>query len=429
MIKLESFTISDSKNMITYSYHIPEKFKRYFATEFYIDFKEEIDSVPPSILTIPAISNLVVICWFLDCDFFSEEIDLVLYNSLLNMQKEFKIMYPQITDRNVIKFNSLTQESTTSFSKSTVLFSGGVDAFATLFRHYDEEPILIKVFGEKMDNKSVEEAIKEEKKYNEEIILFNNEKKYIISNLRTFYSDKLNKLPTQGGWWSHVQHGFGLTTLLAPLSFKYKISKVYIASSYTDSIKIVWGSTPQVDNKIAWSGTGVIHDGYELERQDKIDLISNFTKNRNENIILRVCYSPINKYTNCSKCEKCKRTILGLILNNANPMNFGFKLNPMFYDELKVDLKKGFKSEGVQYFWKEIYNKILSTKEIFYISEDHDLEDKKLVEIRNILKLKTIEDIPVASQMTELKKKVISISPKLFDIYLNIRYSLLKRKL
>ncbi|WP_139856284.1 hypothetical protein [Aequorivita sinensis] len=429
MIELKSFILSPSKEKVTYQYVVSKKYQKYFSESLYVDFKENIYNVPNSIINIPAITNLVVICWFLDCDFFIDEMDVELYNSLLEIQKEMKIMHPQITDRNVITYNKLIPLKISNVSKSLTLFSGGVDAFATLFRHYDESPILVRVFGDKMDNKSFEKAIDEEKQYNSEELLDKNEKKYIVSNLRTFYSDKLNKLPQNGGWWSDVQHGYALTTLLAPLAFKYEVGTIYIASSYTDNIKIAWGSTPEIDNKISWSGTHVIHDGYELKRQEKIDLISNFTKDLNKGVVLRVCYSPINKYTNCSKCEKCRRTIFGLVLSGANPNNYGFKVGPEFYDELIYDLNKGFKSEGVQYFWKEIYDKLKNTSKAYYIFDDINIEGNKLNEIQSLLKIKVTEPIPKDNSLVLAKRKFISMFPGLFKMYLKFRIALIKRKL
>ena len=78
------------------------------------------------------------------------------------------------------------------------------------------------------------------------------------------------------GWWGSVQHGLALNGVVAPLAQKKGYENIFIASSYTDNIKITWGSTPEIDNNISWASTRVIHDGYELKRQDKLSFIVNF---------------------------------------------------------------------------------------------------------------------------------------------------------
>jgi hypothetical protein len=156
-----------------------------------------------------------------------------------------------------------------------------------------------------------------------------------------------------------------LTGLLAPLAYLNRYKHVIISSSYSTNSNIIWGSSPDIDNLISFSGTKVIHDSFEKKRIQKIKFITDEVKTNNRSIILKVCYSSRNTAINCNQCEKCYRTILGLIINNANPNDYGFKVSSYLYNEVATFIGKGFYSEGEAYFWKELAEGIL-TNDTFY---------------------------------------------------------------
>jgi len=52
-----------------------------------------------------------------------------------------------------------------------------------------------------------------------------------------------------------------LSVFGAPLTYIEKVEKLYIASSFTDEIKLPWGSHPDLDNNVRWTNTRVEHDG------------------------------------------------------------------------------------------------------------------------------------------------------------------------
>jgi hypothetical protein len=68
-----------------------------------------------------------------------------------------------------------------------------------------------------------------------------------------------------------------------------------------------WGHHPVCDPYLGSDRFGIMHDGGEIARFEKIELISLWPQAMRH---LRVCYSNPGNYGNCCKCEKCIRTML-----------------------------------------------------------------------------------------------------------------------
>ncbi len=132
---------------------------------------------------------------------------------------------------------------------------------------------------------------------------------------------------------------------------------------------------------MTWAKTSVVHDGYQLTRQDKVDLIAAYSGAYRKNINLRVCYSELNQGLNCGKCEKCYRTILGLILAGENPNNFGFSVDASFYGEMFELLSRCRTTIGVINHWKDISDKASRNNEYFRFPGE--INNKFIVRIRN----------------------------------------------
>ena len=67
----------------------------------------------------------------------------------------------------------------------------------------------------------------------------------------------------------------------------------------------------------------MIHDGYENNRQMKIHSICQFHKRTGMPVEVRVCYET-DQGNNCCHCEKCTRTMLGIMAEGEDPRNYGF---------------------------------------------------------------------------------------------------------
>lgn len=88
-----------------------------------------------------------------------------------------------------------------------------------------------------------------------------------------------------------------------------EISKVYLSSSDSQLSKSPYGLHPDIDKLWSSDNLKVETIGNGIKRSEKIQFIKNFYLAQK---YLRVCWeNPQNRY-NCSKCEKCLRTMLQL---------------------------------------------------------------------------------------------------------------------
>ncbi|WP_103068568.1 hypothetical protein [Aquimarina sediminis] len=385
MRKLTLHTISytDEGKRIVYDYSADTHIQKYFEHNkpLYSKYGVDVSSIPNSIAVIPFLSNMMPIAWYAGFTVEVEEVDEDFYNALLLVQKEFQKRDSLQAIEGGLKAKKLVKNKI-SGNKSSMLFSGGVDAYATYIRVFEQKPDLVTIHGADI-------AIEDHSQWEDftnfietEKLLEKNNQEYIETNLREFYTYQVELLLKDIGWWGKVQHGLALIGALAPLSFVYDYRAIYIASSYTDHIDIDWGSTPEIDEKITWAGgVKVYHDGYELKRQDKVDLIAQFASYTDNKFKLRVCYSELRTEFNCSNCEKCFRTILGLILNGKNPNDYGFNVDETVYDKFYEVLKIGSASKGVKYFWWELMEKAKKTNE-FYVFKNKEEETSQIDKIR-----------------------------------------------
>ncbi len=378
---LRNISFVEDGKKIVYDYSVDSQIQKFFVEDqpFYIKYQVDISSTPGSIAVIPFLSNMLPIAWFAGFEIEVDEIDEDFYHAQEEVKKEFEkrgqSLNGKLTAKKMVKNN-------VKGDQTAMLFSGGVDAYATYIRIHDKKPDLVTLLGADIQIEDKEQWNDFANFIETEELLKENQKEFIESNLRDFYTYQVELLLSDIGWWGKVQHGLALIGALAPISYVYSYGAIYIASSYTDHIDIDWGSTPTMDEKITWgSGVKVFHDGYELKRQDKVDLIADFSAKTDTKFKLRVCYSEKRTEFNCSVCEKCFRTILGLILNGKNPNDYGFNVDEKIYDKFYKVLNIGGASKGVRYFWWELMEKAKHVDE-FYVFNNKEAETKQINDIR-----------------------------------------------
>lgn len=237
-----------------------------------------------------------------------------------------------------------------------VLYSGGVDACATLIAHADEHPDLIIIQGSDihLDQTEAWDAVKEQNDTTAK--LFDVDSLWISSN----YCDPLlkysefNKISCLAGdnWWHGFQHGIGLLGLCAPIAYTRGYDVLYIASSYTEKDKVNCASDPSIDNFVRFCGCSVIHDQYEYNRIEKIRHIVEYNNKGGTYPYLRVCYHSGNEH-NCCKCEKCLRTAITLSLMGQDITKYGFKNPTKMFKGSKWKVIKAVNYSTIP-LWKDI---------------------------------------------------------------------------
>lgn len=323
-------------NEIDIDYDYTGEWEKYLVGKsFFCKYNKNIENVPDSIAVIPFLCNILPISWIFDLNIKIQEIDKKFFEAIPEIKKGYSEMYPNIQFNGKINILKLIDNEFEK-KKCGTLFSGGVDAYCTLLRHIDEKPDLITIFGAdiKLDDKT---GIKNVNELNEETaIIFNLNYNSIYSNFRDIlnYSGLSNGIEkiaknSKFEWWHEFQHGIGIIGLVAPLSYIEKYGIVYIASSFCATQKGLYtsASDPIIDNCLKYGNTITIHDGYELDRQDKIEFICKMRNKLNvPQIKLRVCWESTGG-KNCCHCEKDYRTIMGIIAEREDPNNYYFNLN------------------------------------------------------------------------------------------------------
>ncbi|MFD0671339.1 hypothetical protein [Cohnella sp. GCM10027633] len=320
----------DGERIIRYIVRYGSKASEYFTDiPFYAEYDRSIRGVPESILVIPLLANLCPVAWIAGVDVYADQVDKSYYESLLQAQASFRAMYPRLNFTGNVYANRLNEDMPEEApSRSAMFFSGGVDSMGTFIRRREEEPYFITFWGADIRCDQAE-MWEEVKRYNDRFGRTHGlESLFVKSNLREFINDKHIAFMTDRfthGWWAGVQHGIGLVGLVAPLAYRLGIAKLYVPSALPPKLSraVPDGSNTMINNHLRWTGTQVQLDGEELTRQGKVGLIAEFIRSSEQPAVVRVCWSNA-EYGNCCRCEKCLRTIVGLIAEGIDPAQVGF---------------------------------------------------------------------------------------------------------
>ena len=315
----------------------------FLSEQFFATYNVDIKAVPEALGLIPVTANLAPIAWALDAELVLPSGDTGFLNSLNQVKDGLRQMYPEMAWEGTISPREVVDCSSEYVGTNVaMLYSGGVDSLATLLDHKDEKPMLVTVWGADLalDREEGWKTIRENtltvaQKHGLPAA-------FVKSNFRTFFDEE--KLSAKfaryvSTWWSGVQHGLGLLGLCAPLSYAHGLRSLYIASSQWPGYPSPWGSDPLIDNRVRWGGTRCFHDGYHLSRQRKISKLADYL-NTGGKLDVRACYGSADG-TNCSRCEKCCRTMVGLMVAGINPEDNGFNMTPATLSYIRTELERG----------------------------------------------------------------------------------------
>uniref|UniRef100_UPI004057C055 hypothetical protein n=1 Tax=Agathobacter sp. TaxID=2021311 RepID=UPI004057C055 len=322
--------INVSKNKVIYNYIVNGDWAVYFNTKISmeIEYSVNIEEVPKSVLAVPFVSNILPIVWLCDARLYLDEIDRDFIDNLDLVKKGYQDMYPMLPFKGSIEVCKVKENGLATQNSTAVFFSGGVDAYTTLLRHIDEKPYLVTLWGADVKLDDIEGWNNVERHIHTVSKEYNLEKIVVKTNFRSVINEgKLDVLvkDSKDMWWHGFQHGIALIGHMAPLAFLLGIKYTYIASSNPQSMKgqYTCASDPTIDNYVMYSGCKTVHDGYEWDRQNKIQFLVS-KKQKGNPITLRVCWISTGG-KNCCRCEKCYRTILEIVSEAGNPNEYGFK--------------------------------------------------------------------------------------------------------
>lgn len=346
-----NFRISFSNNLKNYL----------LQKDFYVKYDIPIQEIDNSILNIPGVSSLAAISWVTGSVLIVDELDSCYVDSLDRLKGVFKKFYPNlklkgnlyVKKRRVNQFNN---------NRSGLLFSGGIDSTCSFIKRNHAPPVLYTIIGGTIPVNNYGFIHNLKKVYHN---LAKNKKTkihFIETNLRDIVNEsllslKLRKHIYEWSWWEAFNMALVQLSLCAPLSVN-EINRLIISSSNATSVEwMPYGSDILIDEKISWGNIKIIHDDYNIERQGKIRKIIKPDITHNKiHPFLQVCnyYPIISNEFNCGYCGKCVMTIIGLLIENIDPVKCGFPIVDGLYEHLKHDIFKGKLLAGIWRYWKNI---------------------------------------------------------------------------
>jgi len=312
----------------------PELTAKYLRRDFFVAFESDaiLEGQDEAIITIPFLLNVIPIVWFSGETYRIESLDAELAVSLERVRGGMRRLFPDHEWNGELQPDRIVTLPIPPDAGATgVLFSGGVDSTYTSLRHKENQQLLITVLGHlalsAWGDKSAYEAAVE---YTRMFAAQHGQTcAFIDSNLYGFIDYTKLRAPQLNIaiWHGSVQHGLGLAGLCAPLLHHHGVRRLLVASCESDYLGIPWATSPEILDRLRWSGVGVNSDGVGAARQQKLHFIHSVSSTAaKRNPSLNVCLSSVAGYKNCCRCEKCLRTIVGLISEGARPRDYSFEV-------------------------------------------------------------------------------------------------------
>lgn len=345
-IVVESVTVGESAVESTINY--TGDLRRFFGGDtFRAEYDVELGDVPDSIAILPVLAHVCPVAWANGADVYAPVVDETYAEALRDVQAEMVQMYPEFMQGGELHADRVADAThDREFDGSGLLYSGGVDSMASYVRHRDEDPHLISVQGWTIRSHQDEEWSRLET----DIRAFADERdletRFVRANIGEFLDTPMlhahYKQYLVGSWYSGVGHGIGLLSLCAPLSWRDGLDQLYMAATHSEGFSHPWGSNPDVDGSVRWGRTRCDHDAYELSRQQKVELLSEYVRDvRGEGIDLEINTCNEGTGENCSRCEKCCRTAAAFALTGLDPNDLGFDVDAATYDHVREQLLAG----------------------------------------------------------------------------------------
>ncbi|HZK39613.1 MAG TPA: hypothetical protein VFD23_05625 [Clostridia bacterium] len=333
MSKIKLNSIDVTGNRVLFDYSVSDNIKKYFNLQepFFIEYDEDISTLPAAILTIPFLANFLPIAWVTNSVLWAEFADKNFVDNIETIKQGYIDMFPHASLCGSLVIQNIVDCSYNKTDKTAAFFSGGVDSLCTLIRNLEDKPALMTLWGSDMMLTDREGWVKVKENTTKTALTFELDKTFITTNFRQVLNyrelDKLCAPFTDRGWWGSLQHGIAITAHSAPYVWLHKISTQYIGASLCDRDKNVHSASyPSIDEHLVIGSCHTLHDSFDLDRQQKLDEIIRFQKESDLPIFLRACWESKDG-GNCCRCEKCFRTIMGILATGTDPKDFGFDIN------------------------------------------------------------------------------------------------------
>ncbi len=299
--------------------------------DFYVEYMDDIglDRMNETVALAPFILNVAQLVWIGDRDYEIDALDKDLAQSLEKIRPVFKTLYPRhgwegrLQPRQLV--DNVTKETTIDLGEETnLLFTGGVDSVLTSLQNYPRRQNLITVWGADVALDFEPKWLALRRSAESFAATYGHRNTFIKTNGKEIIRRKSIR-PDIPVWWAYVQHGMGLTGLCIPVLYRGGAINLMISSSQWSGYDYPWGSLPDIDDRIRSAGITASHQGYDLTRQDKVNsIVAICDVKKLAPPKLNVCARPYASELNCEHCEKCLRTMTGIVVAGGDPRAFGF---------------------------------------------------------------------------------------------------------
>lgn len=345
--------------------------KYFFKTKFQIEYDTNIEC-DSSISIIPVLSLVAPIAWARGADIILDRADEAHLNMLQSVRRTLESWHPQFVSNSRIMATNIVDNKFNN-DKSALLFSGGIDSITSYLRNKVEHPTLITLLMNEDRYRPYYDTLKTA--FHDFASHQGNDIHFIRTDIWNGTNNVVNNvaladdvgLPT---WWRTVSHGLVTVGLCAPLTVSVGIGNVRFASAFHDKHGVQEGSFYLSKTEFCWADIKNIHDSTDLTRQQKI---RDFLKGHADLYrYLLVCnnlgtyQTPSKKLypENCGYCEKCLRTIAGLILEGIDPIQCNFVVGDDILSFIQHSMTSGSLNltEDSELFWRDIQEHAFNPK-------------------------------------------------------------------
>jgi hypothetical protein len=221
-----------------------------------------------------------------------------------------------------------------------VAFSGGVDASFTVFRHQRQlcgrrtrsidAALMVHGFDIPVEDQAAFDSAAARARQ-------------MLRSIGVPLVTVATNLKLVGDVW---EDAFAAATASCLMMFEgsYRVGLIGSSEPYA-ALLLPWGSNPLSDPMLSSGNFGIIHDGAEASRSQKVSVIARWPEALQ---FLRVCWQGQDRDRNCGRCEKCIRTMLNFrVMGLPTPPCFDSGLNLRDISQLR-QLNAGQASEFQQ---------------------------------------------------------------------------------
>jgi hypothetical protein len=382
MIRLHKIILSSEGRRVDYHYSAEGLAGNLldFSRPFYVIYDRDVSACPSSVLAVPFAVNFEPLGWFGNFQVSVTELDRDFAESRADAKAAFAKMYPGKVGRGGLVWDCLVPNQVEG-DDALLLFSGGLDAYATLLRLGDRKIRLVTYLGADIAPSDRKQWAICTKHLANDPAIARYPRHVIEANLREFYTDEVDARLLYG-WWGGVQHGQALLGTMAPLAYVMGARTCFISGGSTTT---VWGSTKATDETLSWAGVRCRYDADGMARQDKAALVSQSSRFGGAAPWVRVCYSEVEREGNCGRCEKCYRTMMNFVLAGADPRSHGIPMDESSYANLFRSMSKFKATMGIRLCWKEISasaSSVLAAGK-FFVIKNRSVDEAFLLRIAN----------------------------------------------